>query len=53
MEQLIISGVDLMMRTAMRILGKKNDLKPQLVMQDAVQDRSDGNADEDRQPKIQ
>jgi hypothetical protein len=48
-QQLIISGVDLMMRTAMKLLGTKSGPKTQLTIRDAAQDEEDGNADGDGQ----
>jgi hypothetical protein len=50
-QQLIISAVDLMTWTAMKLINKKNDPKPQLAIQADAQDREDENADEDDQPK--
>jgi hypothetical protein len=49
MQQLIVSGVDLVMRTAMKLLGKKSGPKTQLTIRDAAQDEEDGNADGDGQ----
>jgi hypothetical protein len=50
-QQLIISCIDLMMRTTMKLLSKKNDMKPQMAIHDAVQDGEDGNSDDDDQLK--
>jgi hypothetical protein len=35
----------------MKLINKKNELKPQLAIQDDAQDGEDENADEDDQPK--
>jgi hypothetical protein len=40
-----------MMRTTMKLLSKKNDMKPQMAIHDAVQDGEDGNSDDDDQLK--
>jgi hypothetical protein len=40
-----------MMKTAMKILGKKSDPKTQLTIQDAVPGGSDEDSDEDGKPK--
>jgi hypothetical protein len=45
MQKLIVSGVDLMMKMAMKILSKKNDPKTQLTIQDAVPGGSDEDSD--------